>query len=72
MTGLNYRNLNVNLLLQYSAILTVPGGSSVACSTPMAAKWDPKWSENLDPSGRAALGVHVSAYETPNLASLVS
>jgi asparagine synthase (glutamine-hydrolysing) len=26
-------------------------------------EWDAAWSNNLDPSGRAALGVHVSAYE---------
>ncbi|KAM0941246.1 putative asparagine synthase (glutamine-hydrolyzing) [Dioscorea sansibarensis] len=67
-----YRMIFERFFPQYSAILTVPGGSSVACSTAMAAKWDPKWSDNLDPSGRAALGVHVWAYETPNPTSLVS
>ncbi|GJN07211.1 hypothetical protein PR202_ga25023 [Eleusine coracana subsp. coracana] len=46
-----------------SAILTVPGGPSVACSTAKAIEWDAQWSGNLDPSGRAALGVHVAAYE---------
>lgn len=25
--------------------------------------WDAQWSSNPDPSGRAALGVHLSAYE---------
>jgi asparagine synthase (glutamine-hydrolysing) len=48
---------------QNSARLTVPGGASVACSTEKAIEWDASWSGNLDPSGRAALGVHVSAYE---------
>ncbi|PPS06408.1 hypothetical protein GOBAR_AA14195 [Gossypium barbadense] len=40
---------------------------SVACSTAKAVEWDATWKNNLDPSGRAALGVHLSAYdsETP-------
>ncbi|KAF5797244.1 putative ligase [Helianthus annuus] len=49
--------------LHNSAILTVPGGASVACSTAKAIEWDAAWSNHLDPSGRAALGVHDSAYE---------
>lgn len=48
---------------QNSARLTVPGGASVACSTAKAVEWDAAWSKNLDPSGRAALGVHLSAYD---------
>ncbi|KAJ6315352.1 hypothetical protein OIU78_018774 [Salix suchowensis] len=43
--------------------LTVPGGPSVACSTAKAVEWDAAWSNNLDPSGRAASGVHLSGYE---------
>ncbi|MBA0557977.1 hypothetical protein Golob_015018 [Gossypium lobatum] len=52
---------------QNPARLTVPGGASVACSTAKAVEWDTAWKYNLDPSGRAALGVHLSAYdaETP-------
>lgn len=49
--------------LQNSASLTVPGGPSVACSTAKAIEWDASWSNNLDPSGRAAIGVHNSAYD---------
>lgn len=49
--------------LQESARLTVPGGPSVACSTAAAIAWDKAWANNLDPSGRAATGVHDSAYE---------
>ncbi|KAF5760845.1 putative asparagine synthase (glutamine-hydrolyzing) [Helianthus annuus] len=49
--------------LQNSAKLTVPGGASVACSTAKAIEWDASWSNNLDPSGRAALGVHNAAYK---------
>jgi len=56
----------VDLVLQNSARLTVPGGASVACSTAKAVEWDAAWSNNLDPSGRAALGVHISAYENQN------
>lgn len=47
---------------QESARLTVPGGPSVACSTAAAIAWDKAWANNLDPSGRAATGVHDSAY----------
>jgi asparagine synthase (glutamine-hydrolysing) len=35
----------------------------VACSTAKAVEWDAAWSKNLDPSGRAALGVHTDAYK---------
>lgn len=35
----------------------------MACSTAKAVDWDAAWSKNLDPSGRAALGVHAAAYE---------
>ena len=48
---------------QSAARATVPGGPSVACSTAKAVEWDAAWKGNLDPSGRAALGVHVAAYE---------
>lgn len=40
----------------------VPGGPSVACSTPEALAWDEALSKTLDPSGRAVAGVHESAY----------
>jgi len=51
---------------QSAARQTVPGGPSVACSTAKAVEWDAAWSKNLDPSGRAALGVHEAAYEEPS------
>ncbi|GAB4832151.1 hypothetical protein Ancab_006168 [Ancistrocladus abbreviatus] len=44
-------------------LVTVPGGPSVACSTAKAVEWDAAWSKNLDPSGRAALGVHNAGYD---------
>lgn len=61
-----------DVVLQNSARLTVPGGASVACSTAKAVEWDAAWSNNLDPSGRAALGVHVSAYEDKQVSSVSS
>ena len=39
----------------------VPGGKSVACSTPEALAWDAALSAVTDPSGRAVRGVHQSA-----------
>ncbi len=44
-----------------SAAMTVPGGKSIACSTPEAIAWDPTFANAADPSGRAVAGVHVAA-----------
>ncbi|XP_057807098.1 asparagine synthetase [glutamine-hydrolyzing] 3 [Salvia miltiorrhiza] len=57
-----YRTIFERFFPKNSARSTVPGGPSVACSTAKAVEWDAAWSKNLDPSGRAALGVHLSAY----------
>jgi asparagine synthase (glutamine-hydrolysing) len=43
-----------------SAAQAVPGGPSIACSTPTAIAWDAAFANNADPSGRAVLGVHQS------------
>ncbi|MGH7475940.1 MAG: asparagine synthase B [Longimicrobiales bacterium] len=40
----------------------VPGGPSVACSTPEALAWDASLSAVTDPSGRAVRGVHTQSY----------
>jgi asparagine synthase (glutamine-hydrolysing) len=40
---------------------TVPGGKSIACSSPAAIAWDPAFAAAADPSGRAVRGVHESA-----------
>ena len=40
----------------------VPGGPSVACSTPEALAWDAALSAVTDPSGRAVRGVHAAPY----------
>ena len=37
---------------------TVPGGKSIACSSPAAMAWDPAFAASADPSGRAVAGVH--------------
>ncbi len=39
---------------------TVPGGKSIACSSPAAIAWDAAFSGAADPSGRAVAGVHAS------------
>ena len=45
-----------------SAAQTVPGGPTVACSTPEAILWDKTLQEMNDPSGRAMRTVHQDAY----------
>jgi asparagine synthase (glutamine-hydrolysing) len=40
---------------------TVPGGKSIACSTPAAIAWDAAFAAAADPSGRAVAGVHEAA-----------
>jgi asparagine synthase (glutamine-hydrolysing) len=45
-----------------SAAQTVPGGPTVACSTPEAILWDKELQEMNDPSGRAMRAVHQDAY----------
>ena len=44
------------------AIACVPGGKSVACSTPEALAWDEKMAQLTDPSGRAVRDVHTQGY----------
>jgi len=57
-----YRTIFEQHFPQRSALETVPGGPSVACSTPTAALWDASWAGKEDPSGRSVSGVHDSAY----------
>ena len=44
-----------------AAAACVPGGKSIACSTPAAIAWDERFKDNADPSGRAVAGVHYDA-----------
>ncbi|MGN1394434.1 MAG: asparagine synthase B [Succinivibrionaceae bacterium] len=57
-----YRSIFEELFPLQSAILTVPYGKSVACSTPKAIEWDEKFKNMADPSGRAVEGVHDNSY----------
>ncbi|MFV0522300.1 MAG: asparagine synthase B [Mangrovibacterium sp.] len=43
------------------AAATVPSEASIACSTAIALEWDEAFKNNVDPSGRAVLGVHADA-----------
>ena len=45
-----------------AAAACVPGGPSVACSTPAAIAWDAAFAQNADPSGRSVRGVHRESY----------
>lgn len=45
-----------------AAAATVPGGPSIACSTPRAMEWDESFKGRADPSGRAVAAVHDDAY----------
>lgn len=44
------------------AAALVPGGKSIACSTPAALEWDASFADQADPSGRAVRGVHDASY----------
>jgi asparagine synthase (glutamine-hydrolysing) len=57
-----YRALFAEHFPHDSCAECVPGGPSVACSTPEALAWDADLAAVTDPSGRAVRGVHVSAY----------
>lgn len=56
-----YRELFARHFPQEWAARTVPGGPSVACSTPAALEWDPSLRAIIDPSGRAVREVHRAA-----------
>lgn len=45
-----------------NAARLVPGGPSIACSTPTAYRWSQSFAGHADPSGRAVLGVHQKAH----------
>lgn len=60
--GYFYRTLFERHFPLASAAECVPGGPSVACSTPEALAWSQALSEVVDPSGRAVRSVHEKAY----------
>ena len=60
--GYLYRSIFEGHFPLPAAAATVPGGKSVACSTPEALAWDASFQNVNEPSGRAVKGVHVDAY----------
>ena len=58
-----YRTLFEQFFPTPAAAETVPGGKSIACSTPAAIAWDASFAAMADPSGRAVAGVHDQAVE---------
>jgi len=59
-----YRELFESHFPQPDAVATVPGGPSIACSTPTAIAWDASFAANADPSGRAVASVHQQPKES--------
>lgn len=53
-----YRMLFEQHYPEAAAAATVPGGKSIACSSPAALAWDPEFAGRADPSGRSVAGVH--------------
>ena len=60
--GYFYRSIFEEHFPLAAAAATVPGGKSVACSTPEALAWDASFQNMNEPSGRAVKGVHQDAY----------
>lgn len=60
--GYYYRTIFEKFFPGDQAAKTVPGGKSVACSTPEALAWDNSLNNVIDPSGRAVQQVHKKAY----------
>lgn len=60
--GYFYRTMFEEHFESESAATCVPGGKSVACSTPEALAWDASFAGQADPSGRAVKGIHEDAY----------
>ncbi|MGY6554010.1 MAG: asparagine synthase B [Wenzhouxiangella sp.] len=57
-----YRRIFERHFPSSAAAATVPGGPSIACSTPEALAWDEGFATMADPSGRAMRGVHQDSY----------
>jgi len=67
----HYRRLFEECLPGAAAALTVPGGKSIACSSPAAIAWDASFANAADPSGRAIAGVHNAAHDAEGTAERV-
>jgi asparagine synthase (glutamine-hydrolysing) len=55
-----YRRLFEQYYPEPGCASTVPGGKSIACSTPAAIAWDESFAASADPSGRAIADVHIA------------
>lgn len=60
--GLLFRKIFEQHFPGEAALKCVPGGKSVACSTPEALLWDKELLQTVDPSGRAVAQVHENGY----------
>ena len=56
-----YRHIFEQYFPGAACAATVPGGKSIACSSPAAIAWDAAFANAADPSGRAVSGVHEAA-----------
>jgi asparagine synthase (glutamine-hydrolysing) len=56
-----YRSVFEKFFPGEACAATVPGGKSIACSSPAALAWDPAFAGQADPSGRSVAGVHREA-----------
>ncbi|HQY81149.1 MAG TPA: asparagine synthase-related protein, partial [Thermomonas sp.] len=56
-----YRRIFEDIFPGDACANTVPGGKSIACSSPAAIAWDAAFATMADPSGRAVAGVHNAA-----------
>ncbi len=56
-----YRRIFEEIFPGEGCARTVPGGKSIACSSPAAIAWDAAFAKMADPSGRAVAGVHNDA-----------
>ena len=59
--GYYYRQIFESHFPSASAIETVPGGPTIACSSATAIAWDESFKNRADPSGRAMTEVHAAA-----------
>ena len=64
-----YRALFEKFFPGEACAATVPGGKSIACSSPAALAWDPAFAGSADPSGRAVHGIHTQSLSPLALAT---
>ena len=60
--GYLYRDIFEKLFKTKGSLELVPGGPTVACSTPEAINWDNSFKNSNDPSGRIVSEIHTDGY----------